>query len=89
MIAMVVALIGVVMRFQVVWSPNTETKLAVSVVLIGLLPLFWSLHLYQLDYVPFEQDGTPASPPIWKELAIPILPVLIGSMLLMFRRRKS
>jgi hypothetical protein len=88
-IAAATAFIGIVMRMQKGWPPGTERKLAVAVILIGLVPLAWHLHIYRIDYVPYYQDGTPASPAIWKAMAFPALPVLCGFVLLLFRRRRK
>lgn len=78
--------VGIVMRLQEGWSPGIERNLAVAVLLMGLVPLAWELHLYHIDYFPVEMDGTPASPPVWKAMAIPVLPALCGLGLLVWRR---
>ena len=75
------------MRMQKGWPSGTEEKLAVAVILIGLVPFAWHFHIYRIDYVPYYQDGTKASPPIWRAMAIPALPVLCGFALLFFKRR--
>jgi len=77
------------MRLQTAWKAGTERKLSVAVILIGLVSLTWHLHIYRLDYFPYKLDGTPASPPIWKAMAIPVLPVLCGCCLLLLQRRSS
>ena len=82
-----IAFVGCVMRMQRGWKSGTEANVAVAAVLIGLIPLAWHYHIYTLDYMPTEMDGTPASPPMWKVLAIPFLPVLAGSCLLLFKRK--
>ena len=86
-IAVVVAVGGVVMRFQTGWDSATERKLAVVAILVGLIPLIWHLHIYRIDFVPSYQDVTPASSPIWMAMAIPMLPILCGCFLLLLRRR--
>ena len=88
-IAVIAAFIGVVMRLQAGWDTGTERKLAVVVILIGLIPLAWHLHIYRMDFVQHYQDGTPASQSIWRAMAIPALPVLCGCCLLFRQRIKS
>ncbi len=88
-VAAIAAFIGIVMRMQKGWPPGTERKLAIAVILIGVAPLAWHLHIYRLDYVPYYQDGTRASPPIWRAMAIPVLPFLCGCFLLLFRLRRQ
>ena len=86
-IVAVIAFIGIVMRMQTGWKPGTERNLAITVILIGSIPLGWHLHIYRIDFVPYYQDGTKASPPIWKAMAIPVLPFLCGWCLLLLKRR--
>ena len=86
-IAAMTGFVGVVMRMQTGWRRATEEKLAVFVFLVGMVPFAWQLHIYRIDFFPHYQDGTPASPPLWKAMAVPVLPALCGLCLLLFRRR--
>ena len=88
-ISAVAVLIGIIMKVQQGWSPAIEKKVAMAAILTGIVPLAWHLHLYRIDYVPYDQDGTRASPPIWRAIAIPALPVLCGCCLLLLKRRRQ
>ena len=88
-IAAATAFVGIVMRLQKGWPRSTEEMVAVVVILTGLVPFAWHFHIYRIDYVPYYQDGTKASPPIWRAMAIPALPVVCGCALLLLKRRRQ
>lgn len=45
--------------------------------LISLFPILFTLHIYRIDYVVVGGDGTPASPPLFSVIALPLLPFLV------------
>ena len=87
-LAAVIAFIGIVMRVQGGGKPSTLRKVAVAVVLVGLVPAVWYLFIFQMDSPQFNLEGRPSSGS-WTSLIVPCLPMLIGCILLipMFRRQ--
>ncbi len=43
--------------------------------LLSLYPILFSLHIYRINFVPVEMDGTPASPPLISAMAFPLMPL--------------
>lgn len=58
-----------------------ELVLSWSTLLLALYPLAFWAHVHHIDFVEVGGDGTPASAPFWKVLAIPALPVFVGGAL--------
>ena len=48
--------------------------------LISLIPVTFAVYVHHIDFVEVGADGTPASEPLWKALAVPLFP-LVGSLL--------
>ena len=48
--------------------------------LLSVYPILFALHVYRVDYIPVEMDGTPASPPLISAMTFPLMP-LGGCML--------
>lgn len=55
-------------RIKVLW-------IALAGGLLSMYPLLFSLHVYRIDYVAFEMDGTPASPPLISAMSFPLIPL--------------
>jgi hypothetical protein len=58
-------------------SKNRIKALWVSLAggLLSLYPILFVLHIYRIDFVPVEMDGTPASPPLIFAMAWPLMPL--------------
>lgn len=53
----------------------------VVAVLAGLLALFpvgFAAYVHHIDFVAETRDGTEASGPLWKELVLPSMPILLA-----------
>lgn len=71
LVLLVTALVG---RTRLTWFyPATALTL-----LIGSVALVFCAYVYKIDYVAVGGDGTKASPPIWKALWLPSLPLMIS-----------
>lgn len=51
---------------------------SISAILLGAVAVAFAAHVYTIDFVAVDTDGTKASPPIWQALAVPSLPILIS-----------
>ena len=51
---------------------------SISAILLGAIAVAFAAHVYFIDFVAVDTDGTKASPPIWQVLTVPGLPILIS-----------
>ena len=51
---------------------------SISALLLGAVAVAFAAHVYSIDFVAVDTDGTKASPPIWQALALPCLPILVS-----------
>jgi hypothetical protein len=58
-----------------------ELVLSLVTVLLAVYPISFWAYVHHIDFVAIGGDGTPASAPVWKALAIPAIPVILGSVL--------
>ncbi len=70
--------------------PGSSGKwLAAAGFLIGLIPVAFAAHVYQIDFVAVAWDGTPASGPLWKALVVPSLPPIASAILMIVHYRRK
>jgi len=62
----------------------------ISSMTFGAVAWLFAAHVYRIDYVAFEMDGTKASPPFLQAQAVPSLPILAAlAALAVYQRRLS
>jgi len=67
------------------------TLLSVAAGLTSLIPIAFAYHLYRIDFVAVDRDGTRASGPLWRALAWPAAPLLVALLagsIMIFRQRR-
>ena len=78
------AFIGVFMVWVMVRIDGRYSKLHMRLLYsfmgLALVPVLGYAYLYWLEYVPKASDTTPASPPFWYAMLIPVLPLVFGAL---------
>lgn len=85
LIACVVLVTALVARRRLSWLlPTTYAAL-----ILGIAALAFATCIYIMDHQATEIDGTKASAPIWRELAIPSFPVFASLVALLLHQKRS
>ena len=65
--------------------------LSIAAGLISLIPIAFAYHIYRIDFVAVDGDGTRAPGPLWRALAWPAAPLLVAFLavsITIFRQRR-
>ena len=76
-----VGLLALVSKFTLRKHLDIFLALSILTLVLAIFPFLFGSHIYSVDYVAVGRDGTKASPPFWKVLWVPALPIFIGSTL--------
>ena len=79
--ASLVGLLALISKFTVCKYPDIILALSILTIMLAIFPFLLGSHIYSIDYVAVGGDGTKASPPFWKALWLPALPLFVGSTL--------
>ena len=79
--ACLIGLLALISKFTLRKHPDIVLALSILTVVLAIFPFLFCSHIYSIDYVAIGGDGTRASPPFWKALWLPALPIFVGSTL--------
>jgi hypothetical protein len=68
-------------RIFVLSRRRFELVLSLLTILLAVYPISFWAYVHHIDFVEIGGDGTRASAPAWKALAIPAIPIILGSIL--------
>jgi hypothetical protein len=76
-----VGIAALAIRIFTVSRRRFELVLSLLTVLLAVYPISFWAYVHHIDFVEIGGDGTRASAPAWKALAIPAIPIILGSLL--------
>lgn len=79
--ACLIGLLALISKFAFRKHPDILLALSILTIVLAIFPFLLGSHIYSIDYVAAGRDGTKASPPFWKVLWVPALPIFVGSTL--------